>query len=94
MGKSVFVAVGDVAALTCYVSGAPAGTTISIQWKRATDMSAIPGANSPTFQVSSSANIPDTGVYTCEVTISDEGNSPLVIPTMVSVNFTLTVTSR
>ena len=94
LGKSVFIAVGDVAVLTCDVSDTPAGTTISFQWKRATDMSPIPGANSRNFLVSTSANILDTGIYTCEVTISDEGNSPLVIPTMVSANFTLTVTSK
>ena len=94
MGKSAIVAVGDIAVLTCIVSGTPDRTTISVKWKRATDMSPIPGANSTTFDVSSSANMFDTGVYTCEVTVRDERNSPLVIPTTVSVNISLTVTSK
>ena len=94
VGKSAIVAVGDVAVLTCNVSGTPDGTTITIQWKRAADMSVIPGANSTIFEVSSSANISNTGVYTCEVTVSDEEKSSLVIPATVSVNMTLTVSSK
>ena len=94
VGKSAVVAVGHVAALTCNVLGTPDGTTITIQWKTAADMSAIPGANSTMFEVSSSANMSNTGVYTCEVTVSDEGKSSLVIPATVSVNITLTVTSK
>ena len=94
MGKATFIAVGDVAVLTCSVSGTLPGTTTTIQWKRAADMSAIPGANSTMFQVSSSANMSDTGVYMCEVTISDEAKSPFIIPTTISVNVTLTVTSK
>ena len=94
MGKSVVVAVGDIAVLTCDVSGIPAGTNVKIQWKTATNMAAIVGANSTTYQVSSSANMSDMGVYMCEVTVSDERNNPLVIPITVSVDVTLTVTSK
>ena len=94
VGKSAIVAVGDVAVLTCNVSGTQDGTTVTIQWKRATDMSAIPGANSTMFEVSFSANMSNSGVYTCEVTVSDEEKNSLVIPATVSVNITLTVSSK
>ena len=94
VGKSVVVAVGDVAVLTCNVSGNPDGSTVTIQWKRAADMSAIPGANSTIFEISSSANMSNNGVYTCEVTVSNEEKSSLVIPATVSVNITLTVSSK
>ena len=94
IGKPATIAVGDQAVLTCNVPTTPMGTTIEVQWKRPADMSPIPGANSTVFLVSSSANMFDTGVYTCEVTVRDERNSPLVIPTTVSVNITLTVTSK
>ena len=93
-GKSVVVAVGDVAVLICNLSGTPDGMTITIQWKNAGDMSVIPGENSTIFEVSSSANMSNAGVYTCEVTVNDEGKSSLVIPATVSVNITLTVTSK
>ena len=93
-GKSVVVAVGDVAVLTCNVLETPDGTAITIQWKIAADMSAIPGANSTMFEVSSSANMSNAGVYTCEVTVSDEEKHSLVIPATFSVNITLTVSSK
>ena len=94
MGESVIIAVGDLAVLICNVSDTPAGTSIKIQWKKAVNMEAIIGANSTTYQVSSSANIFDTDVYTCEVTVGDERKNPLVIPITVSVNVTLTVASK
>ena len=62
--------------------------------EKTTDISAISGANSTTYQVSSSANLSDMGVYTCEVTVSGEGNSPHVISVTGSVNITLTVVSK
>ena len=95
-GDAVFVAVGDVAVLTCSVSGTPNGTIISYRWKRAADVSAISGANSTIYmyQVSSSANMSDMGVYTCEVTVTDERNSPHVISATGCINITLTVASK
>ena len=93
-GSDVYVAVGDVAMLTCKVSGAPPGTIIKCQWRRAEDRSIIQGGSSTTYKVSSVASISDMGVYTCEVTVHDEWNSPLVIPASVSENITLTVTSK
>ena len=93
-GSDVSVAVGDIAVLMCKVSGTPPGTIIKYQWRRAEDMSLIQGGNSTTYRVSSMASISDMGVYTCEVTVHDERNSPLVIPASVSVNITLTVTSK
>ena len=94
MGKSAVVAVGHVAVLTCNVLGTPDGTTATIQWKRAADMSPIPGANSTMLEVSSSANMSDTGVYVCEVTVSDEKKRLLVIPATVTINITLIVSSK
>ena len=94
IGNDVSVAVGDIAVLTCIVSGTPPGTVIKYRWWRADDMSVIQGGNSTNYQVSSLASISDMGVYTCEVTLYDEGNSPLVIPASVSVNITLTVISK
>ena len=88
------VAVDDVAVLTCSVSGTPAGTTVRFQWKKAQDMLAIPGTNSTTYQVSSSVTMYDMGLYTCEVTVSDEMNNPHVIPATSSVNITLTINSK
>ena len=92
--SDVSVAIGDIAVLTCKVSSTPSGTIIKFQWRRAEDLSLIQGGNSTTYQVSSAASISDMGVYTCEVTVHDEGNFPLVIPASVSVNITLTVTSK
>ena len=87
----VIVSVGDVAVLTCNVSGTPDGTTVIIQWKRAGDVDTIPGANSTTYHVSSSANMSDAGIYTCEVTVHDKSNRPLVIPAFASANITLII---
>ena len=93
-GDDVIVAVGDVAVLTCHVSGTPAGTTITFQWKRVEDISVVHGVSSAMYQVSSSASFSDMGVYTCEVTVSDEKKHPLVIPAIVSMNITLSVTGK
>ena len=88
-GSDVFVAVGNPANLTCSVSGNPTGTTINYQWKRA----GMTVATSAKYQVSSSVNVTDAGVYTCEVIVSDTANSPHVIPKTSSVDVALTVTS-
>ena len=93
--NDISVAVGDVAILTCKVSGTPLVSVIKFQWQWAEDMSVIQGGNSTKYQVFSSlASMSDNGVYTGEVTVHDEGNSPLVIPACVSMNITLTVTSK
>ena len=78
--------------LTCYLSNLPPSTTAKYQWKRIY-MSVIPEANLPTYGISS-VGVFDAGVYTCEVTVSDIGNSPHVISATGSVNITLTVTSK
>ena len=46
------------------------------------------------YQVSSSVNVFDAGVYICEVTISDSANNPYVIPGTGSVEVVLTVISK
>ena len=91
-GSDVSAAVGSPAVLTCNVSGNPAGTTITYQWKRAG--STVPGATSAMYQVSSSVGVSDAGVYTCEATVSDTGNNPHVISGSDLVDVTLYVASK
>ena len=86
--------VGDVAILVCNVFGAPSGTTITYQWKRA-DMSSTSQIISETNMIQlPSVDVSDAGVYTCEVTVSDSTNNPHVIPASGSGSNTLTVTSK
>lgn len=93
-GDAVLVAVGEAAVLICNVSGTPPGTKIYYKWKNATDVVAISGLNATTYEVSSSSSVSDTGFYTCEVTVSDEGDNPLVNSATGSANIKLTVASK
>ena len=88
--NGVSAAVNSSADLTCSVSDNPTGTTITYQWKR----NGMTVATSATYQVSSSVNVSDAGVYTCEATVSDTSNSSHVIPGSGSEDVTLTVTSK
>ena len=90
-GSDVSVIVGSLAVLTCNVSNNPNGTTVTYQWKM-DDM--LLETTSAMYQVSSSVNISNAGVYTCEATISDSANNPHVISITGSVNVTLTVISK
>ena len=86
--------VGDGATLVCNVFGAPSGTTITYQWKRA-DLSSTSQIISETNTVQlSSVGVSDAGVYICEVTVSDSTNNAHVIPASDSGSNTLTVTSK
>ena len=91
-GSDVSVIVGSLAVLVCSVSNNPSGTTITYmyQWKR--DGMLI--ATSAIYQVSSSVDVSDAGVYICEVTVSDSANDPYVVSGTGSVSVTLTVTSK
>ena len=53
-------------------------------------------ATSAMYQVSSSVDVSDAGVYICEVTVSDHdsANNPHVISRAGSVNVILTVISK
>ena len=89
-GKPVFADVGDPGVLTCSVFNNPSGTSINYEWKRDGKILAA----SPIYQVSSSVNFFEAGVYTCEAKVSASGGSPYVNPGTGSVNVTLTVTSK
>ena len=90
-GGDVSVIVGSLAVLTCNVSNNPSGTTITYQWKRELDGNVL--ATSAIYQVSTSVDVSDAGVYICEATISDSAKNPHVISGTSSVNVILTVTS-
>ena len=51
-------------------------------------------ATSAMYNVSSSVDVFDAGVYICEVTVSDSSNNPYVISGTGSVDVILTVTSK
>ena len=90
IGNPVSVDVGSPGLLTCSVSNNPSGTTVTYQWKR----DGILLATSKTYQVSSSVDVSDAGVYTCEAIVSASESNPHVIPGTGSVNVTLTVISK
>ena len=86
--------VGDGAILKCFIVGAPSGTTITYQWKRA-DTSSTSDIISETNMIQlPSVGVTDAGVYVCEVTISDSTDNPHVIPASGSGSNTLSVTSK
>ena len=89
-GNPVSADVGSPAFLTCSVSNNPNGTNVTYQWKRDGNLL----ATSAMYQVSSSVNIFDAGVYTCETKVSASVSSPYINPGTGSVNVTLTVTSK
>ena len=89
-GDPVSADVGNPGVLTCNVSNKPSGTTVTYQWKR----DGMLVATSGTYEVSSSVNVSDAGVYTCEANVSASVSSPHVINGTGSVNTTLTVTSK
>ena len=89
-GSDVSVIVGSLAILTCSVSNIPIGTTATYQWRK----DGLLLANLAMYQVSSSVNVSDAGVYICEVTVSNSANNSHVISGTGSVNVTLTVTSK
>ena len=82
--------VGGPGVLTCSVPNNPNGSNVTYQWKRDGKVLATSG----TYQVSSSVDISDAGVYTCEANVSSSVSSPYVINGTGSVNVTLTVTSK
>lgn len=91
-GVDVTATVGNAAPLMCIVSDNPVGTTNSYVWKRP-DMSVVLGATLETYEISP-VNISDAGMYTCEVTVSDQVNNPHVTSGSDSVDMTLTVASK
>ena len=92
-GSDVSVIVGSLAELACIaVFYEPSGTIVTYQWK--SDGMLL--ATSAMYQVSSSVDVSDAGVYICEVTVSDHdsANNPHVISRAGSVNVILTVISK
>ena len=92
-GSDVSAVVGSPVVLTCNVSDNPSGTTITYQWKTG-GISVMSKSNSSKYQVSKSVTLSDSDVYTCEVTVSDSGNSPHVISGRSSEDIQLSVTSK
>ena len=81
------------ATLICNVSGVLDNTTIMFQWK-GTDMLVIQGENLSMYEISS-VGVSDAGMYTCEVTFSNAGNSAHTnFSGSGSVYITLSVTSK
>ena len=89
-GSSVSADVGSPGVLACSVSNNPSGTNVTYQWKRDGNLL----ATSTMYQVSSSVNVFDAGVYTCKADVSASGGSPHAISGTGSVNVTFTVTSK
>ena len=89
-GDPVSAEVGNSADLTCSVSSNVPMTTITYHWKRA----GMTVATSAMYQVSSSVDLSDAGLYTCEVTVDDATSSPHVISGNNSVEVILTLTSK
>ena len=90
IGYPIAADVGSPAVLTCSVSNNPSGTTATYRWKRDGNLLAA----SETYQVSSSVDVFDAGVFTCEANVSASESSPHVISGTGSVNVTLIVTSK
>ena len=90
IGNPVSADIGRSGVLACSVSNNPNGTNVTYQWQRNGHLL----ATSAVYNFSSSVNVFDAGVYTCEANVSASVSSPYVNSGTGLVDVILSVTSK